>query len=579
MLIACAAERASAQSTSLIAGGLTALPPVTNGPNLVQNGGFETLGGGLPAGWTGSSAWAMDQLVRHGGTFSYRRGTGAPTAAQTVQLRPGIYRLSAWVRTQSLGSSGTGVRLTLDFRPGGVNDWVPSEVISGTRDWTRVEVGPVVITANRTAAVQLESYNNPTGTAWFDDVELRQELPPAVDVFMKYPNFRGMLFDDQSQTLRFDVTVTPPGDDFGRHRVRTTLTDEASGATVNTQTFAAAASVEATLDGGGMQAGRAYLARVALVDAGTGAVVSTYPAYRVSRVPGSARASMNVSFDERNRVLVRGTPRFVLGLYDSGSSYSTSQAFWDNQLWSASGERRLSGINFNFYLNYWYGHATTEAMRSLMDSLQQHGVMYLQTANCFDSGAAAGASFAIDTSDSYVQSLGTHPGSAGVYTIDECKPALVPGAFTQYQRLKRLDPDSVTFAALLGGADVRLWRDAADLISTDPYPMYGAEPAGGYRHNQVADWTVNARDAVKDSRPFMTVLQFFQFTSQGRWPTRQEMRNHAYMAIVEGARGLWWWSLGDNALRNVCSGWCTQKTQYMDNLRAVVNELAALEPA
>jgi len=64
----------------------------------------------------------------------------------------------------------------------------------------------------------------------------------------------------------------------------------------------------------------------------------------------------------------------------------------------------------------------------------------------------------------------------------------------------------------------------------------------------VADWTRNTRLALKDSRPFNTVLQFFQFTSQGRWPTRQELRNHAYMAIVEGARGLWWWSLGDNAL-------------------------------
>ena len=47
------------------------------------------------------------------------------------------------------------------------------------------------------------------------------------------------------------------------------------------------------------------------------------------------------------------------------------------------------------------------------------------------------------------------------------------------------------------------------------------------------------------------------------------MRNHAWMAIVEGARGLWWWSLGDNALLAVCAGWCAQKTGYMNNLKAV----------
>ena len=50
------------------------------------------------------------------------------------------------------------------------------------------------------------------------------------------------------------------------------------------------------------------------------------------------------------------------------------------------------------------------------------------------------------------------------------------------------------------------------------------------------------------------------------------------MAIVEGARGLWWSGVGDTALAGVCSDWCSEKTQYMDNLRSVVNELAALEP-
>jgi hypothetical protein len=51
------------------------------------------------------------------------------------------------------------------------------------------------------------------------------------------------------------------------------------------------------------------------------------------------------------------------------------------------------------------------------------------------------------------------------------------------------------------------------------------------------------------------------------------------MAIVEGARGLWWWSLGDNALKAVCAGWCAEKRTQMTNLDSLVNEIAALEPA
>ena len=110
-----------------------------------------------------------------------------------------------------------------------------------------------------------------------------------------------------------------------------------------------------------MQMGRPYLVTFSLVDAGSNATVASYPAYRVSRAPGAARQSMNISFDAKNRVLVRGKPRFVLGVYDSGSGYSAQDAFWENQLWSPTGERRLNGMNINFYLNYWYGEAPADA--------------------------------------------------------------------------------------------------------------------------------------------------------------------------------------------------------------------------
>src|SRR5438034_2048749 len=128
-----------------------------------------------------------------------------------------------------------------------------------------------------------------------------------------------------------------------------------------------------------MQAGRAYQVVFSVVDTASGAVTYTYPAYRVSKVAGSARASMNVSVDAKNRLLVRGTPRFVLGVYDSGMGYGSDDVFWENLLWSDSGERHMNGLRINFYLNYWYGAAPAPQMDSLMANLQKHGVMYLQT--------------------------------------------------------------------------------------------------------------------------------------------------------------------------------------------------------
>ncbi len=574
MTMTSTAPIARAQSTPLIGGGLTALPKVNMGANLAQNPGFETLG---PTGWTAGSGWSQDQLTKHSGTFSYRRDTGAATSSQNIQLKAGTYTVSGWVKTQSLGGNNTGVRLTFDQRPGGVFSWTPSDLITGTNDWTQITLGPIVLAADQTVAIMLENYNNPSGTAWFDDVVVQQIQPAAADVFMLYPNFRGMLFDDQPQTLQFDVNVTPPAGDFSRYSIQATIKDEASGQVIAQQSTAAAAHVVATVDGTAMQAGRGYLATVSLVDLSSNSSVYDYPAYRVSKVPAAARSTMNVSVDAKNRVLLKGVPRFILGVYDAGLGYSSDPTFWENTLWSATGDRRMGGMNINMYLNYWYGQAPVDAMTALMANLQQHGVTYLQTGNCFDKYPADGG-FLINSSDAYVQQLAALPGLAGFYTADECLAGLQPGVFAQSLRLRQLAPATVTFSALLGNPDLTLWRDTVDILSTDPYPMYGAEPSGGYALTQVADWTSRARDAVKNARPYMTVEQFFQFTSLGRFPTQTEMRNMAYMAIVEGTHGLFWWSLGDNALLAVCSGWCDQKTGYMNNLKSVVNEIAALEP-
>src|SRR6267378_6800870 len=133
-------------STPAPIGGLTALPPTNVGPNLLQNPGFETLDGGLPVAWSSGAGWSADQLIVHSGRVSYRRAPGADTSAQTLQLKAGTYLLSAWIKSDGLGSGSTsGARLTLDFRPGGINAWRPSEVIRGTSDWQLSQVGPIVV--------------------------------------------------------------------------------------------------------------------------------------------------------------------------------------------------------------------------------------------------------------------------------------------------------------------------------------------------------------------------------------------------------------------------------------------------
>jgi hypothetical protein len=564
-----------APNSTIVTGGLTSYPVAMLGPNLLANPSFEQTTGSRPTGWT-DNGFVIDGTVAHTGNNSYRLTDAntipyAQSAWQEVSIMPGSYRIGGWIKLDGMATtSGGGVRLAL----GGMGSNVTSTV-KGTSNWQYVEATRQVL-GGQQILFDLQAYAEPNGTAWFDDMELQRELPPAVDVFMRYPNYRGILFDDQSQVVVFDVRINPPeGTNLSDYHVEATITDEASSSVVDQQTFPAAGSFTASFDGTGYINNHTYLARFQLVRNTDAVTVYEYPAYRISKLPGSIRATMATSFDQYNRFLVYGKPTFILGVYDSGLGYTTSEANWESTL---TNERRLFELPINYYLNYWYGNASAPAMTSLMNVLQDHGILYLQTGNAFDDTYSPDK-FLIHTDDVYAATLAAHPGFGGLYAADEPIASLADAVFKDYQRIKTIDPGGVTFGVSNRPSELEYWRDAVDILATDPYPIYGAEPAGGYPFSQVADETIATRQALLNSRPFAEVLQFFQSTNNSRWPTQNELRNMSLMAIAEGANGLFFWSLGTNALAWVESGWGPKKTELFSELKAVMDELSDLEPA
>jgi hypothetical protein len=287
---------------------------------------------------------------------------------------------------------------------------------------------------------------------------------------------------------------------------------------------------------------------------------------------------MTVAFAEQNRFLLHGKPSFILGVYDSGMGYASSEAGWESTF---TAERRLFELPINFYLNYWYGAAPNSSIIPMMNVLQRRGIYTLTNANCCLESTVEqmGPSWFIQSPDTEVQTRAAHPGFGGFYAADECSARIAADVFTRYQRMKLLDPDGVVLGTQLANKDLVSWRDAVDVLATDPYPLYGTEPAGGFPLSTVADWTRNTREAVQNSRPFATTLQFFQTTAGSRWPTKSELRNMSYMAIAEGANGLFYWSLGVRGLAWVCTGWCPAKIEYFERLKAVLNELKSIEAA
>ena len=147
------------------------------GPNLLPNPGFETLGDDdLPVGWkrrdygtreaNTTAAWSKAGTERefHGGKFALRvvtTGDADTSFYADVSVKPDTqYRLAGWIRTRSLRG-----RASFNIH----NARIETEIIRRDTDWTEVEIE--FNSGNRTTA-SVNILHVARGESFFDDVRL-----------------------------------------------------------------------------------------------------------------------------------------------------------------------------------------------------------------------------------------------------------------------------------------------------------------------------------------------------------------------------------------------------------------------
>ena len=113
------------------------------------------------------------------------------------------------------------------------------------------------------------------------------------------------------------------------------------------------------------------------------------------------------------------------------------------------------------------GNANIGAMSSMMNVLQNHGIYYWQTGNCFSENFQEGK-FKIDSNDTHLTELSAHSGLGGFYVADECIPDFAARTLNErHIRHSSFDTDGATYSALLPREDVVFWRDSSDILGTD----------------------------------------------------------------------------------------------------------------
>ena len=568
--------RSSAFAQSIIDGGLTA-PEIGGsiGPNLLVNGNFAQA----------ATGWSFPATC-----FHIDPTTTAPNGAAAFELTnpstcylpavavnsfdvPGgaVYRLNGQLKTKDLiGSKTTDGAIFSLF------GYARSQVVRGTTNWITVTRPHITIPAGNMSAVRLQTYGSGlTGDAWFANMSLQQEIPPVLQTFLLYPNYRGLMFSDQSQVASVDLTVNPsPGTSLSTLRVELDAFDS-TGHTVASQTFAPPSNeFTGTLDMSGLPLG-AYKLVGKLKDQ-SGKLLLTQSAYKIVKLDASARSGMKAWIDPSNLAhFLDGNAHFVIGIYDTTAASNIPSAY----------EPELAAIAqapINMIINYFLSGSPTSAITAYTTAMNQFGIAFLPDLQGFYTGNRAwptqvaaefGTSNANLLTTDYVSTLASDPGVVGYYVQDEPVITLQPQTFLQYGLIKASDPAGFNLAVLGRPLDLPAWKDTLDVLGVDAYPIFAAN---GNDLAEVADRTRAAYQAGHGTRPVWTVIQFFQQTLESAWPTEQQLHDMSWMAIVEGATGLFYWEYGIRGLALVTDP--VQHAALYQELIDVTTEIKSLEP-
>ncbi len=561
---------------SISAGGLEA-PEIESslGENLLVNGDFSR---GLE-GWRASArCFRPDSSTRAPNGKPSLKIENPDSCAPSGELAvnefvapPGVYSIGGEIKTPDLTDQkrqvvGAQMDLFTDCE---------TELVNGTAGWQKLIGKHCIVAPGTRAPFQLGINGKTSGGTWFANMYVRREIAPLFRTFMLYPNYRGYLFADQAQEVRAAVTLNR-GPDLRREdlvfefeAVRT-----GSGAKTDHTYKAPADDFTATLDFRPLPAG-VYEVRGKLLGK-NGAVLFEQPPYRVVKVSSEATAFLKAWIDDRNLAhFGDGGPHLVIGIYDTSNYYNLAQPY-------SRAVNEISQASINMMINYFITNAPIRAINAYTDELQKHGIFFLPTVNNFyedDRNYPKGLAAKLDASTEtdfmarYADALEENRAVAGYYVQDEPKVDQVARTFHQYQVIKANDPGGFNLTVLDRPHDVQFWKDAVDVVGVDPYPVW--LPVENYTA-EVGDWTRMAVDAVHASRPVWTVIQFFQADAISSWPTEQQLHDMSWMAIAEGATGVFYWSHGMRAL-----GWVkdpAEKAALWGTLVRVTKEIKDLEP-
>ena len=146
-----------------------------------------------------------------------------------------------------------------------------------------------------------------------------------------------------------------------------------------------------------------------------------------------------------------------------------------------------------------------------------------------------------------VRAFRDHPALLAYYLWDEpeLRPLLVDRAERLYQIIAEEDPYHPCIMLNDSIPGIRTYRNGGDILMPDPYPLFSHGALAGRPIEYTAAFMQACREASAGQKAWWITPQAFDYymnKENSRAPNLLELRNQQLQAIINGARGLLWYT-------------------------------------
>lgn len=480
---------------------------------------------GFEEGMNGWSVWkaftgqvSVQEDIARSGTHSLRidaqTKTNNPLATQTVEDVQGntTYRLSAWARLAP-GSAPVDAAVKMEgYDAAGKNiDQQYGRIhLKDDRQWQQVSVTLPLKADTVRVDLLLRVYGK--GTVLFDDVSLETSGISIVTPTQK------AIPVNNSELIKYELKLYYPWAEKALPAIMAVLTS--NGTTLpkqipaivergkDNQHFFATVPLQLTQTGD-------YQLHFSLAQNGK-QVTTQFPAEIYTTLPNRKAHFLT----DNGTLLFQGKPFFPIGIYHA--------AFTDSAF------QQLAEKGFNAVVSS--PNDDGEALQTTLDRAQKYGFA-VDVPLHKRSQVAQNVPLSLEK----IRRFANHPAVLDWKILDEPEYNLqvageIPSA---YRSLKAADKNHPFELTLSAAGDLDLFQHFCDIIQRDVYPLPDAPLK---RVADVAQTTLQSRQPWQN----LSVVLQCGWTPEGKTqPTVAQARSMVYLALINGAKGIWWYSMYD----------------------------------